>query len=101
MFTNPVADFDTDISQAWALSSLPSGTLYWRVLGIDIYGNDGPPPPAAPRSPSGLSTGVAASNRGEAIRRFLKRLCQICVHAKLHFHRCSAMLITARRCPTR
>ena len=43
-FTNPIADFDTDTSQAWALTSLPSGTLYWRVLGVDIYGIEGPPP---------------------------------------------------------
>ena len=45
-FTNPIADFDTDTAQAWALTSLPSGTLYWRVLGVDIYGNEGPPPAA-------------------------------------------------------
>ena len=45
-FTNPIADFDTDTSQAWALTSLPSGTLYWRVLGVDIYGIEGPPPTA-------------------------------------------------------
>jgi hypothetical protein len=43
-FRNPIADFDTDTSQAWALMSLPSGRLYWRVLGVDIYGNEGPPP---------------------------------------------------------
>jgi hypothetical protein len=43
-FTNPIADFDTDTSQAWALMSLPGGRLYWRVLGVDIYGNEGPPP---------------------------------------------------------
>ncbi len=43
---NPIADFNTDTSQAWALTSLPSGTLYWRVLGVDIYGNEGPPPAA-------------------------------------------------------
>jgi hypothetical protein len=43
-FTNPVTDFNTDTSQAWALSSLPSGTLYWRVLGVDVYGAEGPSP---------------------------------------------------------
>jgi hypothetical protein len=43
-FTNPIADFNTDTAQAWALASLPSETLYWRVLGVDIYGNEGPPP---------------------------------------------------------
>ncbi len=42
-FTNPIVDFDTNTSQAWALTSLPSGTLYWRVLGVDVYGNEGPP----------------------------------------------------------
>jgi hypothetical protein len=46
-FRHPVTDFDTDTAQAWAIESLPSGTLYWRVLGVDIYGNEGPPP--APR----------------------------------------------------
>jgi hypothetical protein len=45
-FTNPVTNFDTNSAQAWALTSLPSGTLYWRVLGVDIYGNEGPPPAA-------------------------------------------------------
>jgi len=45
-FTNPVTDFNTDTSQAWALSSLPSGTLYWRVLGVDVYGAEGPSPAA-------------------------------------------------------
>jgi hypothetical protein len=45
-FRNPVTDFDTDTAQAWAIESLPSGTLYWRVLGVDIYGNEGPPPTA-------------------------------------------------------
>jgi hypothetical protein len=45
-FKNPDVDLDTDTSQAWAVTSpLPTGTLYWRVLGVDIYGNDGPPPP--------------------------------------------------------
>jgi hypothetical protein len=47
-FTNPIADFDTDSAQAWALASLPSGTLYWRVLGVDIYGNEGPSPTTRP-----------------------------------------------------
>ena len=45
-FKNPVTDFDTDTAQAWAMESLPSGTLYWRVLGVDIYGSEGPPPAA-------------------------------------------------------
>jgi hypothetical protein len=45
-FANPITDFDTDISQAWAISSLPSETLYWRVLGVDVYGNEGPAPAA-------------------------------------------------------
>jgi hypothetical protein len=45
-FTNPVTDFNTNTAQAWALTALPSGTLYWRVLGVDIYGNEGPPPAA-------------------------------------------------------
>jgi hypothetical protein len=26
----------------WALTSLPSGKLYWRVLGVDVFGTDGP-----------------------------------------------------------
>jgi hypothetical protein len=43
-FRNPIADFDTNTSQAQALMSLPGGRLYWRVLGVDIYGNEGPPP---------------------------------------------------------
>jgi hypothetical protein len=42
-FTNPVLDLDTDTAQAWAVTSpLPSGKLYWRVLGVDVYGADGP-----------------------------------------------------------
>ena len=45
-FTSPIADFNTDTSRAWALTSLPSGMLYWRVLGVDVYGNEGPPPAA-------------------------------------------------------
>ncbi len=45
-FTNPIADFNTNTAQAWALTTLPSGTLYWRVLGVDIYGNNGPAPAA-------------------------------------------------------
>jgi hypothetical protein len=45
-FTNPITDFDTNTSQAWAITSLPSETLYWRVLGVDVYGNEGPPPVA-------------------------------------------------------
>ena len=45
-FKNPVTDFDTDTAQAWAIESLPSGTLYWRVRGVDNYGNEGPPPAA-------------------------------------------------------
>jgi hypothetical protein len=43
-FTNPVVDFDTNTSQAWAVMSLPSGKLYWRVLGVDAYGVEGPQP---------------------------------------------------------
>jgi hypothetical protein len=42
-FKNPLTDFNTDTAQAWALSSLPSGKLFWRVLGVDVYGADGPP----------------------------------------------------------
>jgi hypothetical protein len=42
-FKNPITDFDTDTAQAWAIASLPSGTLYWRVRGVDVYGNEGPP----------------------------------------------------------
>jgi hypothetical protein len=45
-FTNPVTDFNTNTAEAWALSSLPSGTLYWRVLGVDVYGVEGPSPAA-------------------------------------------------------
>jgi hypothetical protein len=45
-FKNPIIDFDTDTAQAWAVTSLPSGTMYWRVRGVDIYGNEGPPPAA-------------------------------------------------------
>ena len=44
-FTNPVIDLDTNTTQAWAVTSpLPSGRLYWRVLGVDVYGADGPSP---------------------------------------------------------
>jgi hypothetical protein len=42
-FTSPVTDIDTDTAQAWGLSSLPSGKLYWRVLGVDVFGSQGPP----------------------------------------------------------
>jgi hypothetical protein len=56
-FTNPVVDIDTNTSQAWAVTSpLPSGKLYWRVLGVDVYGADGPSPPVRTftvRPPSG------------------------------------------------
>jgi hypothetical protein len=45
-FTNPVEDFNTDTAEAWTFTSLPSGTLYWRVLGVDVYGNEGPAPAA-------------------------------------------------------
>jgi hypothetical protein len=61
-FSNPVIDLDTDTGQAWAVTQpLPSGKLYWRVLGVDVYGADGPPPaartltvgpPGGPASPS-------------------------------------------------
>ena len=37
-------DFNTDTAQAWAVMSLPSGKLYWRVLGVDAYGVEGPQP---------------------------------------------------------
>jgi hypothetical protein len=45
-FTNPAVDVNTNGAQAWAAvtSPLPSGTLYWRVLGVDVYGVDGPSP---------------------------------------------------------
>ena len=43
-FSNPIEDFNTDTSQAWAVMSLPSGKLYWRVLGVDAYGVEGPQP---------------------------------------------------------
>jgi hypothetical protein len=44
-FTSPVVDVDTNTSQSWAVTSpLPSGKLYWRVLGVDVYGADGPSP---------------------------------------------------------
>jgi hypothetical protein len=46
VFTSPVVNLDTSTAQAWAVTSLPSGKLYWRVLGVDIYGNQGPPPAA-------------------------------------------------------
>jgi hypothetical protein len=42
-FTNLVTDINTNGAQAWAVSGLPSGTLYWRVLGVDIFGVQGPP----------------------------------------------------------
>jgi hypothetical protein len=43
-FTSPVVDVDTNTGQAWAVTSpLPSGKLYWRVLGVDVYGAQGPP----------------------------------------------------------
>jgi hypothetical protein len=45
-FTSPLVDFDTNTSMAWAYTSLPSGKLYWRVLGVDVDGAFGPPPPA-------------------------------------------------------
>lgn len=43
-FSNPVVNFDTNTAQAWAIMSLPSGKLYWRVLGVDPYGVEGPSP---------------------------------------------------------
>jgi hypothetical protein len=43
-FSNPVVDLNTDTAQAWAVMSLPSGKLYWRVLGVDAYGVEGPQP---------------------------------------------------------
>lgn len=43
-FSNPVVDLNTNTAQAWAVTSLPSGKLYWRVLGVDVYGVEGPPP---------------------------------------------------------
>jgi hypothetical protein len=43
-FSNPAVDLNTGIAQAWAVMSLPSGKLYWRVLGVDAYGVDGPQP---------------------------------------------------------
>jgi len=44
-FTNPAVDINTNSGQTWAVTSpLPSGKLYWRVLGVDIYGADGPSP---------------------------------------------------------
>ena len=56
-FTSPTVDMNTNTSMAWAFTSLPSGKLYWRVLGVDVYGAQGPPsavriltirPPAGP-----------------------------------------------------
>ena len=44
-FSNPVVDLNTDTAQAWAVMSLPSGKLYWRVLG-DPYGVEGHRPHA-------------------------------------------------------
>lgn len=44
-FTNPVVDLDTNTAQAWAVTSpLPSGKLFWRVLGVDVFGAEGPSP---------------------------------------------------------
>jgi hypothetical protein len=43
-FSNPAVSLDTNTAQAWAVMSLPSGKLYWRVLGVDAYGVDGPSP---------------------------------------------------------
>lgn len=44
-FTNPILDVDTNTAQAWAAvtSPLPSGKLFWRVLGVDVNGAQGPP----------------------------------------------------------
>ena len=56
-FTNPVVNVDTNTAQAWAVTSpLPSGKLFWRVLGVDVFGADGPSPPVRTltiRPPSG------------------------------------------------
>jgi hypothetical protein len=41
-FTSPVTDINTDTAQAWGRTSLPSGKLYWRVLGVDVFGVQGP-----------------------------------------------------------
>jgi hypothetical protein len=61
-FTNPVLDLNTNTTPDWAAMSLPSGKLYWRVLGVDVYGVDGPPSPVHTftlRPPGGPSvTGV-------------------------------------------
>jgi hypothetical protein len=43
-FSNPAVDLNTDTAQAWAVMSLPSGKLYWRVLGVDAYGVAGAQP---------------------------------------------------------
>jgi hypothetical protein len=59
-FTNPITDFNTNGATAWAITSLPSGTLFWRVRGVDVYGVEGPPsavnklivkPPSGPLPP--------------------------------------------------
>ena len=42
-FTSPAVDFNTNTSMSWAFTSLPSGTMFWRVLGVDVYGMQGPP----------------------------------------------------------
>lgn len=42
-FKNPFTDINTNTAQAWGLTSLPSGKLFWRVLGVDVYGVQGPP----------------------------------------------------------
>jgi len=41
-FTSPVTDVNTNTAHAWAVMFLPSGTLYWRVLGVDVNGAQGP-----------------------------------------------------------
>ena len=42
-FKNPAFDLNVNNAQSWAVSSLPSGTLFWRVRGVDVYGVQGPP----------------------------------------------------------
>jgi hypothetical protein len=82
-FNAPVVDLDTDTATAYSFTSLPSGTLYWRVIGIDIYGNEGPPPAAGTfivRPPTGTllaptlessATAAGRSSSGGSSARFV------------------------------
>jgi hypothetical protein len=68
-FTSPVTDVNTNTAHAWAVMSLPSGTLYWRVLGVDVNGAQGPPSAVRTftiRPPSGPLPAPFSSSRRTA-----------------------------------